>query len=304
MSNSDLKYINIIEFTSALKKLFIALYNFIFVFRAKNINEFLCGLFVSLNIIDIRQENSFKIYEYINSFLKIYLRENNSIPELYLPYEAQPEQTALIKAWKENGGNVIGYIHSTLLTFPGHYIKLHINAPDQLWVHGSSYQKILSLFGWEESKIKKIKSLRYSILKPINIELSTIALPYSTAALDFSISILKNLSKSGVKLRFLRPHPLTGVSKKDLKIINEIITENILLKNLYSTDNAIVCIGPASLPLEILEQKMYCTVIHIPVSKSFIDRFDNSIWNEYIEFINLGEAVVMNLKVNGAFICV
>lgn len=304
LSVGNLRCVGLSAFFIILKQLFYTLINFLVRFKASNFNEFFCGLFVALNVIDIRQNNSVKIYRHINSFLKSYLKEHNMVPDLFLPYEAQPEQTALIKAWQKNGGKVIGYIHSTLLTFPGHYIKLHKYFPDQLWVHGTSYKKVLTIFGWKETEIKEIKSLRYSSLAPINIKLSTIALPYSTADLNYSIYVLKKLSKTGIKLRHIRPHPLTGISRRDSKLFNNIINKNISTKEDYKIQNAIVCIGPASLPLEVLEQKVNCTVIHIPISRSFIDRFDNSLWDDYIEFIKLDEAVRMSLKANGAFICV
>jgi len=222
---------------------------------------------------------------------------------LALPYEAQPEQNVLAHVWQANGGRVAGYIHSTMLTFPGHYLRPNAGAPDELWVHGSAYRKILNRIGWECQDIKQVRPYRFLNSTRSEIDISGLFFPYWSGALFFALrQVEQGVQRGALFISQLKPHPSTAISKRFNSAFSRLVSRGKLADG---APKQAISIGPVSVPLEELERGSLNDVIHVPLTNAVWDSFDSDIWHEFIHTQSLfpGSHVYrLNLIVRGSFI--
>jgi hypothetical protein len=264
-------------------------------------------LVVLFGMANQRSRNAYSFYEFLAANLTPVLSSNRNPPILYLPYEVQPEQNALVSAWREGGGKAVGYIHSTMLTFPAHYLRPLSGAVDFVWCHGSAYPDVLvKLLRWSDTQVKQIASLRYAKRSAASQEPNpgSVYFPYWPGNLSFAISQIEKAAKLDIlSVKSLKPHPATGLSKKDRNRFEKIMNETSLRQPRVLAQ--VIAIGPVSVPLEELERGSDFEIIHVPISDAPWDSFSLEIWSPYlsVEPIFPGIHVFrLKLKSRGAFI--
>lgn len=160
---------------------------------------------------------SLLIYRYYSD-----LFSKSKIKQLFLPWENQPEQRAIIRAARENNIIVIGYIHTVVIPTYCHLINdLSIYSPNYVLYHGNAYLPILEAFGWKDTCFA-IRSLRNKTSKG-KIEFSgKVFLPYDV---DDTIYFLKRLislmNANKISAREIRIHPIN----KNNQYINMLSSE-------------------------------------------------------------------------------
>jgi hypothetical protein len=249
-----------------------------------------------------RSRHTFELYQFLQTQVVPLLRSQKNPATLYCPYESQPEQNALAAAWRDGGGISVGYIHSTMLTFPSHYLRPCFGAVDDIWHHGFAYHDVLKLLGWSTHQIKKIKTLRFSKSRSVSQEPypGAIYLPYCLGNLSFALTQIKLGVQAGVlSINSLKPHPVTGILKSDRNRFQEII--NQCSKNLPQ----IITVGPVSVPLEEIERGCKIDIIHVPTSNAPWDSYCLDLWSNYLISEPIAANIVayqVRLKLPGSFI--
>jgi hypothetical protein len=265
-----------------------------------SLRERFVALLLGICYFSQRFQECFKIAKLLDVDLKNKIKLT-ATPQIWIAYEAQPEQTVIIKFLKKNFPevSVVGYIHSTLGIFPAHLLKPFTAIPDVLQTHGSAYKKVIKKFGWKNTPILLGKSIRYKQDSNEIICIGSISFPYSKSdflAPYFVIQRLVNAER--VNLVTIRPHPVTGLSQSTHRLF-----ESLLMP--YSSSRqpcGIIAIGNTSVPLEQLERGISTTVYHIPLSESVLESYDNGLWDDYLSFERIEGAIRIELKSMGAFI--
>jgi len=247
-----------------------------------------------------RSRHAFELRKQTSQFLR---RQGDSVPPLFLPYETQPEQLALAQAWKENGGRVTGYLHGTMLTFPGHYICPQIGQLDEIWIHGNAYFDALQKCGWDKDLIKKVPAFRFRAMVGKAAEIGAIYFPYWSGDLRYPLLNIKSAVQSGaIRVRSLKPHPSTGLPASIRVQFEQLIQASSEIR--VDQNESVIGVGPISVVLEELERATKFNVLHAPISSQWFDSFDNQFWQQYLDCRRLPgcDLVELKLKSKNAFI--
>jgi hypothetical protein len=272
------------------------------IFSVSGVVPKLACFVVFFGIANQRSRHAFKLYQLLAREVIPFLQSQKNPATLYLPYETQPEQNALAAAWREGGGLSVGYVHSTMLTFPSHYLRPNFGFVDTVWCHGLAYHDVLTILGWSNNQIKRIKTLRFSKVRNSSHDPGpgSVYLPYWSRNLLFAISQIEmGVNGKVLSVHGLKPHPATGISQADRTRFEKII--GVSGKCLPQ----IITVGPLSVPLEELERGTKLDIIHVPTSEAPWDSFCLDIWSKYITYEPIAEGVRayrMRLKFSGSFI--
>lgn len=276
--------------------------------RSQNLCEVLGTLIVWTALPNQRSRHGMQLYQDLGKNLEALSLASTSmkIPNLYLPYECHPEQNAIAAAWQKYNGKVTGYIHGTMLTFPGHYIRPFAGAADELWVHGSAYEEILRRIGWKNTVITSVPAYRFMAMPSRFIDPGSLFFPYLTGNFDDAIERIETAHRVGLlQVKVLKPHPSTGLSPAYKSRFESLMKSPVNIAKTASTNDSIIAIGPVSVVLEELERKNPLRIIHVPLTREGIDSFDQDLWKDYLDVRAIAEDLPIyeiTLKVNAGFI--
>lgn len=228
-----------------------------------------------------------------------------SLRTLSLPYEAQPIQNTWIYFLRQSNPEILmyGYIHSSMCAFPSYYFK-RLGAPDKLFVHGSSYKRVLvDYLGWKDAEVQVISTLRFKKKPPAEYS-GRIYIPYDFADPALIQQEVKNILKSigdGYRRPEVRLHPVKAnlAPHRELKSnIDMVLDANSQMFDANGRDLTIV-IGLSAALLEALENDV--EVIQI-VSDPAIETYSSEIWTELESYPISSYSTKYTLKVKGAFV--
>ena len=170
---------------------------------------------------------------------------------LLVPWEAHPEQKAIVKAFSESGSATFGYIHSALGNNWGYLSKIgsplaRHNYPDYLFVHGNDIVDMLARIGWNGDEIIKIRSIRYKRRSPEELK-GKAFLPYSVDQVSAYLDIIHQLAKGGqLKVEDIVLHP-------DMRAKRWVLNKIKNIARGVDTENATVVAGMSTIIFEALE---------------------------------------------------
>jgi hypothetical protein len=260
---------NVLFFTNNSNK-FVFIKNFIFLI-VKKIFFFLWdkNKFFYLEILS--EEIWKNIYNSINTA---------KIKTIVTPYEGQPFQNYLYYKLKKLNKKIktIGYVHATQ-GLPIHLFKRD-GAPELLYVHGSDQKYHLTkFFGWNKKLVKNIPSLKIRAKNKQKYQ-NTIFLPFYIENKKFYlknfeqlIKILKKKLPNNLKIK-IHPQKLSDKKHIDFKKSLSLILKKFKLNKKIKYCGPII-IGPASIVLEVLENKLEVYQIHKNI---LLDGYSSYYW--------------------------
>ena len=177
----------------------------------KNVNKFKF-LYDNKDISPIMLFDLGRNYLFFNIVIKLYyfylfdnfFKKNNFNHNCFYIHENQPWEKSLIYHWKKNNkGNIFGVVSSSVRFWDIRYKKTKFN-PDVLLANGEdSFDKLLN-FGYKDSDVKKVESLRY----------------------DRNLYFEKSESKEKKEILLLLDY-----SKKSNELLTNVLNKSELIKN-------------------------------------------------------------------------
>lgn len=201
------------------------------VFFYKKLLNFLTCFLDSLLKKNISRKNFLFFFSWHNFFAYKILKIlkpffTNNLSELFIPYEAQPFQTEIIRYIKNffYKTKCIGYIHS-FPSFPSHLIKKKFSA-DKIIVNSTDqYKFFISNLGWQKRDIILTESARFRIKKKHEMS-NKIYLPISFSSSNIAIKyfedVFRDLREYNLSNFEILNHPASKMSIKHLELIKKL----------------------------------------------------------------------------------
>lgn len=230
------------------KKKNIFYLNYLFYFSL--IKNFFIILFFKKKLIDANFFINF--YSALHRVLK-----KNNISRVFLAYESQPFQHAIIKFLKINNKKIkiIGNLHSNLPSLPTEFFYKKKHEPDKLIVHGYGQKNILIKFlGWPSTKILMRESFRYKKRNKSEFY-NKIFLSYSIgnpSEIFFKIKMVFNRMSINANAYEIINHPYMKNSITHLKLI-DLLSGLKIKNNIKSNQKLTFVVGVSAIIPEILE---------------------------------------------------
>lgn len=222
--------------------------------------------------LEVLSEN---IWKNINNSVDI-----TKIKTVITPYEGQPFQNYLYYKVKNINKKIktIGYVHATQ-GLPIHLFKRD-GAPELLYVHGKDQKyHLVKFFGWNKKLIRVIPSLKIRKKNKQKYQ-NIIFLPFYIEDVEFYLENFELLIQSykeklsnNLKIKI---HPHKENDKKHIEFKKSLLS---ILKKFKLNKKIKHCgpiiIGPASVILEALENKLNVYHIHKNI---LLDGYSNYYW--------------------------
>lgn len=249
-------------------------FNYLFYFSL--IKNFFIILFFNKKLID---KNFFiNLYGVLHRVLN-----KNKISRVFLAYESQPFQHAIIKFLKMKNKNIkiIGNLHSNLPPLPTDFIYKKKYEPDKLIVHSDDQKNILIRYlGWPTNKILIRESFRYKKKNKSDFY-NKIFLSYSIGnpyEIFFKIKKVFNNISININSYEIINHPYMKNSHSHLKLIN-LLSDLKIKNNIKSNHKLTFVVGVSAIILEILENGQ--DVIHF-CNEPLFEKHSENIWKNII----------------------
>lgn len=175
-----------------------------------------------VSLLNIRTLYSHALFKEIGLLI-----ENKNIQKVLIPWEAHPEQRAVVAAFRACGAEVFGYIHSSVSNNPIYLAKLGEKFfkrlyPDKLFVHGKDIAENIKLIGWTDEEIIIVRTQRFKKRNPNDFS-GCFFLPYAVENSKNYLKLAKELVDKGViNIAQVKLHPLFKDNKELISLASQI----------------------------------------------------------------------------------